>query len=40
LPDSQILVDYLLTKTIHLIDTLMVYPNRMAQNLIHWRAGL
>jgi adenylosuccinate lyase len=33
LPDSTILVDYLLTKTIHLIDTLMVYPNRMLKNL-------
>src|SRR5438309_10089735 len=26
LPDSTILVDYLLTKTTNLIDTLMVYP--------------
>jgi adenylosuccinate lyase len=33
LPDSTILVDYMLTKTIHLIDTLMVYPNRMLKNL-------
>src|SRR6202043_394194 len=33
IPDSTILVDYLLTKTIHLIDTLMVYPNRMLKNL-------
>ncbi len=33
LPDSTILVDYLLSKTIHLIDTLMVYPNRMLKNL-------
>jgi adenylosuccinate lyase len=33
LPDSTILVDYLLTKTTNLIDTLMVYPNRMLKNL-------
>ena len=33
LPDSTVLVDYLLAKTIHLIDTLMVYPNRMLRNL-------
>jgi adenylosuccinate lyase len=33
LPDSTILVDYLLNKTINLIDTLMVYPNRMLKNL-------
>jgi adenylosuccinate lyase len=33
LQDSTTLVDYLLTKTIHLIDTLMVYPNRMLKNL-------
>src|SRR5579859_2917808 len=33
LPDSTILVDYMLAKTIHLIDTLMVYPNRMRRNL-------
>jgi len=33
LPDSTILVDYLLTKTTNLIDTLMVYPNRMIKNL-------
>jgi adenylosuccinate lyase len=33
LPDSTILVDYLLVKTMHLIDTLMVYPNRMLKNL-------
>ena len=33
LPDSTILVDYLLTKTTNLIDTLMVYPNRMMKNL-------
>jgi adenylosuccinate lyase len=33
LPDSTILVDYLLAKTIHLVDTLLVYPNRMLKNL-------
>jgi adenylosuccinate lyase len=33
LPDSTILVDYMLARTIHLIDTLMVYPNRMLKNL-------
>ena len=33
LPDSTTLVDYLLNKTTHLIDTLMVYPNRMLKNL-------
>jgi adenylosuccinate lyase len=33
LPDSTILVDYLLAKTINLIDTLFVYPNRMLKNL-------
>ena len=33
LPDSTILVDYLLNKTTHLIDTLLVYPNRMLKNL-------
>ncbi len=33
LPDSTTLVDYLLVKTTHLIDTLMVYPNRMMKNL-------
>ena len=33
LPDSTILVDYLLTKTANLIDTLLVYPNRMLKNL-------
>ena len=33
LPDSTILVDYLLAKTSHLIDTLFVYPNRMLKNL-------
>jgi len=33
LPDSTILVDYLLGKTTNLIDTLLVYPNRMLKNL-------
>jgi adenylosuccinate lyase len=33
LPDSTTLVDYLLVKTTHLVDTLMVYPNRMLKNL-------
>jgi len=33
LPNSTILVDYLLTKTTNLIDTLLVYPNRMLKNL-------
>ena len=33
LPDSTILVDYLLHKTTHLIDTLLVYPDRMLENL-------
>jgi adenylosuccinate lyase len=33
LPDSTTLVDYLLVKTTNLIDTLMVYPNRMLKNL-------
>ncbi len=33
LPDSTILVDYLLAKTTHLIDTLLVYPQRMLKNL-------
>ena len=33
LPDSTILVDYLLTKTTNLIDTLLVYPKRMVKNL-------
>ena len=33
LPDSTILVDYLLTKTTNLIDMLLVYPNRMLKNL-------
>jgi adenylosuccinate lyase len=33
LPDSTILVDYLLTKTANLIDTLVVHPQRMLKNL-------
>jgi len=33
LPDSTILVDYLLAKTTQLVDTLLVYPKRMMQNL-------
>ena len=33
IPDSTTLVDYLLHKTTHLIDTLLVYPQRMKANL-------
>src|SRR5580658_3729543 len=33
LPDSTILTDYLLEKTANLIDTLMVYPQRMLKNV-------
>ncbi len=33
LPDSTILVDYLLHKTANLIETLLVYPERMLANL-------
>ncbi len=33
IPDSTILTDYLLAKTTHLIDTLLVYPERMLANL-------
>jgi adenylosuccinate lyase len=33
LPDSTILADYLLQKTSHLIETLLVYPQRMMKNL-------
>jgi adenylosuccinate lyase len=33
LPDSTILLDYMLAKTTHLIDTLLVYPERMLANL-------
>jgi adenylosuccinate lyase len=32
-PDSTTLSDYLLSKTAHLVDTLMVYPDRMRANL-------
>ena len=33
LPDSTILVDYLLAKTAKLVETLLVYPERMQENL-------
>ena len=33
LPDSTILVDYLLAKSANLVDTLVVYPRRMKENL-------
>ncbi|HMF89615.1 MAG TPA: adenylosuccinate lyase [Candidatus Angelobacter sp.] len=33
LPDCTILIDYLLSKTTSLIDTLLVYPKRMLKNL-------
>ena len=33
LPDSTILADYLLAKTANLVETLLVYPERMRQNL-------
>jgi adenylosuccinate lyase len=33
LPDSTILVDYLLNRTTNLIDTMFVYPKRMLKNL-------
>src|SRR5690349_1747812 len=33
LPDSTILIDYLLHKTTNLVDTMFVYPERMRQNL-------
>ena len=33
LPDSTILTDYLLQKTTNLLDTLLVYPQRMLKNL-------
>lgn len=39
LPDSTILMDYLLAKTTNLIDTLLVYPERMLRNL-HSTGGL
>ncbi len=33
LPDSTILVDYLLAKTANLVETMFVYPERMGENL-------
>ena len=39
LPDSTILLDYLLVKTTTLVDTLLVYPERMLRNL-HSTGGL
>ncbi|HEX6881434.1 MAG TPA: adenylosuccinate lyase, partial [Terriglobales bacterium] len=33
LPDSTILLDYLLAKTTNLVDTMFVYPDRMLKNL-------
>lgn len=33
LPDSTILIDYLLQKTTNVVDTLLVYPKRMLSNL-------
>ena len=39
LPDSTILLDYLLSKTTNLVDTLLVYPERMLRNL-HSTGGL
>jgi len=33
LPDSCILADYLLDKTVNLVDKLLVYPDRMRRNL-------
>jgi adenylosuccinate lyase len=39
LPDSTILLDYLLAKTANLVDTLLVYPERMLRNL-HSTGGL
>jgi adenylosuccinate lyase len=33
LPDSTILMDYLLAKTAHIVDTMFVYPDRMRTNL-------
>ncbi len=33
LPDSTILLDYMLAKTTNLIDTMLVYPERMMKNL-------
>ena len=40
LPDSTILVDYLLHKTANLIENLLVYPERMRRTWKHRRAGL
>ena len=39
LPDSTILLDYLLNRTTILVDTLLVYPERMLRNL-HSTGGL
>ncbi len=39
LPDSTILVDYLLHKTARLVETMFVYPERMLENL-HMLRGL
>jgi adenylosuccinate lyase len=39
LPDSTILLDYLLAKTSQLVDTMLVYPERMLRNL-HSTGGL
>jgi adenylosuccinate lyase len=39
LPDSTILLDYLLAKTTNLIETMIVYPDRMLRNL-HSTGGL
>jgi len=39
LPDSTILVDYLLNKTAHLIEKMVVYPKHMLENL-HLMKGL
>ena len=33
LPDSTILLDYLLAKTSKLVETMFVYPARMRENL-------
>jgi len=33
LPDSTTLLDYMLAKTTNLVDTMVVYPERMLQNL-------
>ena len=39
LPDSTILVDYLLNKTSNLISTMFVYPHRMMKNLESTRSS-